>query len=126
MEYIDSKLEEAKQYLYNIIGKKDYYTFDDVYKLLKSFTFTLEIDFSDLKDYISQSLNYDNIIEFSKGFIIDKNYKIYAINYGSGFVIIVVSSANGYNVTSYYGNIINDFTLKIYYALEIMCKNFLN
>lgn len=126
MEYIDSKLEEAKQYLYNIIGEKDYYTFDDVYKLLKSFTFTVEIDFCDLKDYISQSLNYDNIIEFSKGFIIDENYKIYAINYGSGFVIIVVSSANGYNVTSYYGNIINDFTLKIYYALEIMCKNFLN
>ncbi len=126
MDYIDEKLNEAKNYLYACIGEKKYYTYDDVYKLLRSYTYTEEIEFSEIDSYIPSSLKYDSIIDFTKGFIIDKNYKIYALNYGTGFILIVVSSSDGNIINSYYGDVINDFTLKIYYALEVMCKNLLN
>ncbi len=126
MDFLDEKLTQAKNYLYSIIGIKDDYTYDDVYKLLKSFSYTEEIDFSEINSYIPSSLRYDSVYEFTKGFITNDDFKIYALNYGTGFILIVVSSLDGKHVNTYYGDTINDFTLRIYYALEIMCKNLLN
>ena len=66
----------------------------------------------------------DNIYEYTKGFISDDNYRIYALNYGTGFIIIVISGDD--YITGYYGDTINDFTLRIYYALEVMINKMIN
>lgn len=127
MTYLDEKLNEAKEYVNSIIGIKEEYTFNDALKLLKSFSYTQEIDFDELAEFIPASLHFANLYEFTNGFIDDNSInQMYALNYGTGFIIIVLSSLDGKNINSYYGNTINDFTLRIYYALEIMCKNMTN
>ncbi|MGM9970841.1 MAG: hypothetical protein ACI35W_00330 [Anaeroplasmataceae bacterium] len=123
-KYLNEKLLEAIDYVNLVIGKKEYYTFNDVFILLKSFNFTKEIYLEDINDYLPSSLPLvESISSFSKGYISDYDiYKIYAINYGSSFAIIVVSSKDGNIVSDYYGDLFNDFTMKIYYCLSIMCK----
>lgn len=123
-DYLEERLEEAKKLVDNLLTNKEFYTHDDAYKLLNSFSFAVEIEFSDIKSYLpSAVIMPDNIYEYTKGFIIDDNYKIYAINYGTGFIIIIISGTDF--VTGYYGDTINDFTLRIYYCLEYMTRNYI-
>ena len=124
-KYILEKLDNAKKYVIENVGAKKYYNFYDAYKLLKSFSFTKEIDINELNDYLPATIPLVESIEsFSKGYISDYDvYKIYAINYGSGFAIIVISSKDGKIISNYYGDMINDFTISIYYCLDIMCQD---
>lgn len=125
--YLELHLNDAKEYVFKMIGKKELYTSNDAYKLLKSFSYTEEIDFTDIPSYLPSAAKAPtDISSYTKGFI--NKYavnNIYAINYGTGFVIIIISSENGY-ITNYYGDTINDFTLKIYYCLEVMIKHLFN
>lgn len=124
--YIDEKLLEARSYVERLIGKKELYTHEDAYKLLNSFSFTQEIDFEEIPEFLPSAMKApESILEYSKGFIDDETEnRIYALNYGTGFIIIIISGNE--SISKYYGDTINDFTLRIYYALEIMCKNFIN
>lgn len=126
-KYINDHLNEALEYVNQMIGKKELYTHDDAYKLLKSFSFIQEIEFDEIKDFIPSAMKAPSSIEEYTSDFISSNYdnRIYALNYGTGFIIIIISAANGY-ITSYYGDTINDFTLKIYYSLEVMCKHLFN
>lgn len=126
-EYIEEKLNEALSYVYKLIGKKELYTHEDALKLLNSFSYTEEIDLEDIPSFLpSARIAPRNLFEYTNGFISDyDNNKIYALNYGTGFIIVVISAQNGY-ITTYYGDTINDFTLRIYYCLEIMTKKIFN
>lgn len=124
-EYLDSKLNESYNLIERLIGIKDKYSFEDAYKLLNAFSFTQEISLDEISEYLPSAAKIPNdVFEYTKGFISNQNYKIYALNYGSGFIIIVVGGTSF--IEDYYGDTINDFTLNIYYCLEIMCKNLLN
>ena len=123
--YLDKKLIEAKNLVNKILGYKELYTQEDVYELLNAFTFTQEIDFSELHEFLPSAMKKpESIEEYTKGFIYNDDYKIYALNYGTGYVIIVVDGKE--YAKGYYGDTINDFTLNIFYCLEIMCKNLTN
>ena len=125
-KYILKHKEDSLIYIKEVLGDKSFYDFKDVFKLLKSFSFTKEITLEEINDYLPSNLPFPNgMYSFTKGYISDDDiFKIYAVNYGSGFIIIVVSSINGNSVNGYYGNIINDFTLKIFYCLDIICNRF--
>ncbi len=123
--YLIEKLRQAKERINNVVGDKKYYNFYDVSKLLRDFSFTKEIALEEINDYLPATIpTVESIDSFSKGFISDYDlYKIYAVNYGSGFALIVVSSKDGNIVSNYYGEMINEFTMGIYYCLDIMCKD---
>lgn len=124
-EYLSLKLKEAKDLVIKIVGLKEYYTQDDAYNFLSAYAFTQEIDFSELKDFLPSAMKTpESIEEYTKGFIDSREFKIYALNYGTGYVIIVVDGES--YIKSYYSDVINDFTLKIFYSLEVMCKNNIN
>ena len=123
-DYLEDKLDEAKSLVNNLLGNKEFYTHEDAYKLLNSFSFAIEISYSDIASYLPSAMVLpDTIYEYTKGFIIDDNYKIYALNYGTGFIIIIISGSDF--ITGYYGDTINDFTLRIYYCLEYMIRNYI-
>ncbi len=122
--YLKAKQKKSLELISEQIGLKKYYNFFDVFKLFKSFGFTKEIKFEEIVNYLPANYQiYNNIEDFTKGYINEYDiYKIYAINYGHIFVLIVVSSKDGTIISNYYGETINDFTMNIYYCLDIMCK----
>lgn len=123
-KYIYKKMLESEKYIYDLLGKKEKYTFLDVFKILSSFSFTKEILFEEIGLYVPTLYHYLTSIEdFSQGFISGRDdYKVYALNYGSSFAIIIVSSTDGCHIDNYYGDMFNDFTMNIYYCLDIMCS----
>lgn len=125
--YLTKKLNEAKEKILENLGSlKNYYSYMDVFKVLKNFGYIEEIDFDEIPLYIKEgTANLSNIKTFTKGFITDMNVKIYAIRMNKHFNIFVLHLKNNLLVDKYYSNTISYETLDICYILEEMINNFI-
>ncbi len=120
-DYNLKKLDEARIYIDEVISFKLEYKFSDIFKLLKSFGYTLQLDLDSINSYIPSNKQYfESISDFTSNYILDSdNFKIYAINEGPFFTIFVISMYNG-KVKSYFCNNITNKSLDICFKLEYL------
>lgn len=123
-EFLTRQMKKANELVEELVGRKKYYNYFDAVKVLRNFGYTKEIQFEEMMNYLPANYKEpDNIETFTKGFINDyHSYKIFAINQDHRFVIIIVASKDGVIIDRYYGETINEFTMFIYYCLDIICN----
>jgi hypothetical protein len=121
MDIIEKNRREAFKNIDNLTGLKDFYTKSDAFNILKSFGYVEEFSFDELDYYLEQKNIYSSILDFTKGFVKEDDYKMYAVRHNKHFYIFVIGYFNSF-IHSYYTNIIDDESMKICFIFEEMKK----
>lgn len=120
-KYIEQKIEQARAYIKRYIGLRPVYLEKDIFDILKTFGYVESLNLDEV-DFYLPSMAYDNssIESFTKGFISEKDYRIYAIRMEKHFNLFVAGFNKYREFVNYYSVTISEETLSICFILEQM------